>query len=114
MFDAYGADAMRWMLLSSPILRGADFSDTETGIRDTVRHVVLPYWNAYYVLTLYATAAEATRSWASRDMRTTPSAVALRSLTGLPPTSTMRARPASSRWVSFTGSPPAPRPARRG
>jgi isoleucyl-tRNA synthetase len=57
MFDAYGADAMRWMLLSSPILRGADFSVTETGIRDTVRHVVLPYWNAYYFLTLYANAA---------------------------------------------------------
>ena len=57
MFDAYGADAMRWMLLSSPILRGADFSVTETGIRDTVRHVVLPFWNAYYFLTLYANAA---------------------------------------------------------
>ena len=56
MFDAYGADAMRWMLLSSPILRGADFSVTETGIRDTVRHVVLPIWNAYYFLTLYANA----------------------------------------------------------
>jgi isoleucyl-tRNA synthetase len=57
MFDAYGADAMRWMLLSSPILRGADFSVTEAGIRDTVRHVVLPFWNAYYFLTLYANAA---------------------------------------------------------
>ena len=58
MFDAYGADAMRWMLLSSPILRGADFSVTETGIRDTVRHVLLPFWNAYYFLTLYANAAD--------------------------------------------------------
>jgi isoleucyl-tRNA synthetase len=57
MFDVYGADAMRWYLLSSPILRGADFSVTETGMRDTVRHVILPYWNAYYFLTLYANAA---------------------------------------------------------
>jgi isoleucyl-tRNA synthetase len=57
MFDAYGSDAMRWMLLASPILRGADFAVTETGIRDTVRHVILPYWNAYYFLTLYANAA---------------------------------------------------------
>ncbi len=57
MFDVYGADAMRWHLLSSPILRGANFSVTETGMRDTVRHVVLPYWNAYYFLTLYANAA---------------------------------------------------------
>ncbi len=58
MFDVYGADAMRWYLLSSPILRGADFSVTETGMRDTVRHVILPFWNAYYFLTLYANAAD--------------------------------------------------------
>jgi len=58
MFDVYGADAMRWYLLSSPILRGADFSVTETGMRDTVRHVILPFWNAYYFLTLYSNAAE--------------------------------------------------------
>ncbi len=57
VFDVYGADAMRWYLLSSPILRGADFSVTEAGIRDTVRHVILPFWNAYYFLTLYANAA---------------------------------------------------------
>jgi isoleucyl-tRNA synthetase len=58
MFDVYGADAMRWYLLSSPILRGADFSVTEVGMRDTVRHVILPFWNAFYFLTLYANAAE--------------------------------------------------------
>ncbi len=57
MFDAHGSDAMRWYLLSSPILRGLDFSVSETGIRDTVRRVVLPFWNAYYVLTLYSRAA---------------------------------------------------------
>ena len=57
MFDVYGADAMRWYLLSSPILRGADFSVTEVGMRDTVRHVILPFWNAYYFLTLYANAS---------------------------------------------------------
>ena len=60
MFDTYGADAMRWLLLASPILRGADFSVTEAGIRDTVRHVVLPLWNAYSFLTLYANAAGTT------------------------------------------------------
>lgn len=58
IFDTYGADAMRWYLLSSPILRGADFSVSETGIRDTVRQVILPLWNAWYFLTLYANAAD--------------------------------------------------------
>jgi len=56
-FEVYGADAVRWYLLSSPILRGADFSVTEAGIRDTVRHVILPLWNAWYFHTLYANAA---------------------------------------------------------
>lgn len=58
IFETYGADAMRWYLLSSTILRGADFSVTEVGIRDTVRQVILPYWNAWYFLTLYANAAD--------------------------------------------------------
>ena len=56
VFDTYGADAMRWYLLSSAILRGADFSVTEAGIRETVRQVMLPLWNSWYFLGLYANA----------------------------------------------------------
>ncbi|MBJ7293197.1 MAG: isoleucine--tRNA ligase, partial [Ilumatobacteraceae bacterium] len=56
VFDTYGADAMRWYLLSSAILRGTDFSVTEQGIRDTVRQVLLPLWNSWYFLSLYANA----------------------------------------------------------
>ena len=57
VFDTYGADAMRWYLLSSPILRGSDFSVTAAGLRDTVRQVLLPLWNAWSFLTLYANVA---------------------------------------------------------
>lgn len=56
VFDQHGADAMRWYLMSSPILRGGDFSVTEQGIRDTVRQVMLPLWNSWYFLSLYANA----------------------------------------------------------
>jgi isoleucyl-tRNA synthetase len=56
VFDSHGADAMRWYLLSSPILRGGDFSVTDQGMRDTVRQVLLPLWNSWYFLTLYANA----------------------------------------------------------
>ena len=56
VFNSHGADAMRWYLLSSPILRGGDFSVTETGMRDTVRQVLLPLWNSWYFLSLYANA----------------------------------------------------------
>jgi isoleucyl-tRNA synthetase len=62
-FEVYGSDAVRWYLLSSPILRGTDFSVTEGGIRDTVRHVILPLWNAWYFHTLYANAAGVTGSF---------------------------------------------------
>ena len=60
VFDTHGADAMRWYLMSSPILRGGDFSVTETGMRDTVRQVILPVWNSWYFLLLYANAAGTT------------------------------------------------------
>lgn len=45
VFDSYGSDAMRWMLMSSPVLRGGDMPVTETAIRDSVRQVLLPLWN---------------------------------------------------------------------
>jgi isoleucyl-tRNA synthetase len=57
MYDAYGADAMRWFLMSSPILRGGNLIVSEAGIRDATRHVVLPLWNVWYFLGLYANAA---------------------------------------------------------
>ena len=56
VFDSHGADAMRWYLLSSSILRGSDFAVTEDGMRDTVRQVMLPLWNSWYFLTLYSNA----------------------------------------------------------
>ncbi len=60
VFDSHGADAMRWYLLSSSILRGTDFAVTEDGMRDTVRQVMLPLWNSWYFLTLYSNAESLT------------------------------------------------------
>ena len=56
MFDRYGADAMRWFLLSSTIMRGGDMIVDEGGIKEAVRAAVLPYWNAWYFFALYANA----------------------------------------------------------
>jgi isoleucyl-tRNA synthetase len=56
MFVEYGADAMRWFLLSSPVLRGGDMSVKEQGFRDAVRSAIHPLWNAWYFFTLYANA----------------------------------------------------------
>ncbi|GAB3255284.1 isoleucine--tRNA ligase [Nocardioides dilutus] len=74
VFDRDGADAMRWFLMSSPILRGGTLIVTEPGIRDAVRAVMIPLWNSWYFFQLYANAAgpdasgyEAKASTASTD-----------------------------------------------
>jgi isoleucyl-tRNA synthetase len=54
VFDRDGSDAMRWFLMASPILRGGNLIVTEQGIREGVRQVLLPFWNAYSFLVLYA------------------------------------------------------------
>lgn len=54
VFDRDGSDAMRWFLMSSPILRGGNLVVTEAGIREGVRQVMLPLANAYSFLALYA------------------------------------------------------------
>lgn len=54
VFDRDGSDAMRWFLMSSPILRGGNLIVTEKGIREGVRQALLPLWNAYTFLQLYS------------------------------------------------------------
>ncbi len=69
IMDTYGADAMRLYLLSSAVVRGEDmrFSEeqgvkiidgkevqTPPGVRDTMRSVLLPLWNAYSFFVTYA------------------------------------------------------------
>ncbi|MDQ0820641.1 isoleucyl-tRNA synthetase [Arthrobacter sp. V4I6] len=57
VLDRDGSDAMRWFLMSSPILRGGNLVVTEPGIRDGVRQVILPLWNVYSFFTLYTNAS---------------------------------------------------------
>jgi isoleucyl-tRNA synthetase len=63
VFERDGSDAMRWFLMSSPVLRGGNLVVTEEGIREGVRQVLLPLWNSWYFFSLYVNADgyEATR-----------------------------------------------------
>ena len=54
VFDTWGADAMRWFLLSSPVLRGQNLVVDAKGITEVVRQVINPIWNAWYFFSLYA------------------------------------------------------------
>jgi isoleucyl-tRNA synthetase len=51
-----GSDALRWYLLSSPLMTGGDLSMSrdDTDITKAMRSVILRMWNAYYFFTLYA------------------------------------------------------------
>ncbi|HEY5224539.1 MAG TPA: isoleucine--tRNA ligase [Microbacteriaceae bacterium] len=57
VFDRDGSDAMRWFLMSSPVLRGGNLVVTEEGIREGVRQVLLPLWSTWYFFSLYANAS---------------------------------------------------------
>ena len=58
VFDRDGSDAMRWFLMSSPILRGGNLVVTEQGIREGVRQVLLPLWNTWQFFATYANTAD--------------------------------------------------------
>ncbi|GMA29579.1 isoleucine--tRNA ligase [Arenivirga flava] len=62
VFDRDGSDAMRWFLMSSPVIRGGNLVVTEEGIREGVRQFLLPIWSTTYFFTLYANAAGKTGS----------------------------------------------------
>jgi isoleucyl-tRNA synthetase len=61
VFERDGADAMRWFLMSSSVIRGGNLVVTEEGIRESVRQFMLPLWSTYYFFTLYAGDTETVR-----------------------------------------------------
>ena len=56
VFDEIGSDALRWYLVSSPLMRGGDLviDRQGKGIAEVVRLIINPIWNAYYFFCLYA------------------------------------------------------------
>jgi isoleucyl-tRNA synthetase len=58
IIETLGSDALRWFLMSSPILSGGNLSIDKDGmeINKAARQVIMPLWNVYYFFTLYANA----------------------------------------------------------
>ncbi len=56
IFQEIGSDALRWFLVSSPVVRGGDLTirTDDQQVRDAVRVVIKPIWNAWYFFALYA------------------------------------------------------------
>ncbi len=54
VIDRYGADALRLYLMSSAVVRGENLRFSEDGVRELLRSIVLPLWNAYSFFVTYA------------------------------------------------------------
>ncbi len=60
VLDKIGSDALRWFLVSSPVLKGGNLAVDKEGkeIAKASRVAQIPLWNAFYFFTLYANAEE--------------------------------------------------------
>ena len=54
ILDTYGADALRLYMINSPIVRAEDLCFTEEGVVHSLRHLLIPWWNAYTFFVTYA------------------------------------------------------------
>jgi isoleucyl-tRNA synthetase len=54
VMDTYGADALRLYMINSPIVRAEDLCFSEQGVVHSLRHLLIPWWNAYSFLVTYA------------------------------------------------------------
>jgi len=63
MIDKYGADALRLYLLNSPALKAEEMRMTESGIKESLRAVIIPLWNSYSFFATYA----ALDGWSPED-----------------------------------------------
>ncbi len=56
LIQSTGADAVRAYLINSPVVRAEPLRFSEAGVREVIRTVLLPFWNAYSFFTTYAAA----------------------------------------------------------
>lgn len=54
MLDTYGADAIRLYMIYSPVVRAENLKFSENGVRQLMRDLLIPWWNAYSFFVTYA------------------------------------------------------------
>ncbi len=67
MVHTYGADALRLYLLNSPAIKAEEMRLTESGIKQSLRDVIIPLWNAYSFFVTYAKID----GWTPQDVEST-------------------------------------------
>ena len=54
MLDTYGADAIRLYMIHSPVVRAESLKFSENGVKQIMRDLLIPWWNAYAFFVTYA------------------------------------------------------------
>ena len=54
MLDTYGADAIRLYMIYSPVVRAENLKFSENGVKQLMRDIMIPLWNAYSFFVTYA------------------------------------------------------------
>ena len=54
IINNFGADALRLFLMRSPVVRGEDLRYSDEGVKEVLRQVIIPLWNAYSFFVTYA------------------------------------------------------------
>jgi isoleucyl-tRNA synthetase len=54
VINKYGADALRFSLMNSNVVHGDDLKFSEESVKDSIKNLLLPLWNAYSFFVTYA------------------------------------------------------------
>ena len=54
VMETYGSDALRMYLIDSPVVRAEEMKFSENGIKEILKSVIIPLWNAYNFFVEYA------------------------------------------------------------
>lgn len=54
MLNTYGADALRLYMIYSPVVRAENLCFSEEGVKNALRHLLIPLWNSYSFFVTYA------------------------------------------------------------
>lgn len=54
IFETYGADALRFYMMNSPVVQAQDLRFSEKGVAEVIKSVLLPLWNTYSFFVTYA------------------------------------------------------------
>jgi len=67
LMDAYGADALRLFLVHSALLKAEDLRFSDDGVKEVLKSIIIPLWNAYSFFVTYANIDKITPSGAPEN-----------------------------------------------